>query len=132
TYPPRRSAAFVRTAAASACTTRPESAPKRWPSTGRACRQSRHTSPRAPRRRWPNTSSVRKAGSDTRSNVRSRSLQTSCSAHRFLHECADSCLVVGGQLRQREGDWPHCAFVELRRVVEPERRVPRLELLRAL
>src|SRR5439155_24455047 len=58
--------------------------------------------------------------------------ETSCSAHRFLHERADSCLVVGGQLRQREGDWPHGAFVELRRVVEPERRVPRLELLRAL
>src|SRR4029077_8713966 len=42
------------------------------------------------------------------------------------------CLVVGGQLRQSEGGWPHGAFVEVRLVAEAERRVPRLELLRAL
>src|SRR6266545_5113166 len=54
------------------------------------------------------------------------------SAHRFLHERADPCLVGGGQLRQREGDRPQEAFVEVRRVVEAERRIPRLELLRAL
>src|SRR6202011_3533039 len=53
-------------------------------------------------------------------------------AHRFLHERADPCLLGGGQLRQREGDRPHGAFVEVRRVVEAERRAPRLELLRGL
>src|SRR2546426_3057149 len=54
------------------------------------------------------------------------------SAHRFLHERAHPCLVGSGQLRQSEGDRPHSAFVEVRRVVEAERRVPRLELLRRL
>src|SRR3712207_8063624 len=54
------------------------------------------------------------------------------SAHRFLHERADPCLFGGGQLLQREGGWPHGAFVEVRLVAEAERRVPRLELLRAL
>src|SRR5438067_3628404 len=55
----------------------------------------------------------------------------SCS-HRFLHERADPCLVGGGQLRQSEGGRPHGAFIEVRLVAEAERRVPRLELLRAL
>jgi len=54
------------------------------------------------------------------------------SAHRFLHELADPCLVGGSQLRQREGDRPQGAFVEVRAVVEAERRVPRLELVRGL
>src|SRR3989442_11725846 len=54
------------------------------------------------------------------------------SAHRFLHERADPCLIGGGQLRQSVGVRPHVAFVELRLVAEAERRVPRLELLRAL
>ncbi len=54
------------------------------------------------------------------------------SAHRFLHERADPCLVGGGQLFQREGDRPQGAFVEVRAVVEAERRVPRLELVRGL
>ena len=54
------------------------------------------------------------------------------SAHRFLHERADPCLFGGGQLLQREGGRPHGAFVEVRLVVEAERRVPRVELLRAL
>src|SRR6266542_4995818 len=54
------------------------------------------------------------------------------SAHRFLHERADPGLLGGGQLLQREGGWPHGAFVEVRLVAEAERRVPRLELLRAL
>src|SRR6266700_3568083 len=58
--------------------------------------------------------------------------QAQCSAHRFLHERADPCLFGGGQLRQREGDRPRGAFVEVRRVAEAERRVPRVELLRAL
>src|SRR4029077_16152452 len=52
------------------------------------------------------------------------------SAHRLLHERADLCLVGCGQLRQREGDRPHGAFVELRAVVEAEHRVPLLELPR--
>src|SRR5438094_3481597 len=55
----------------------------------------------------------------------------SCS-HRFLHERADPCLVGGGQLRQSEGGRPHGAFIEVRLVAEAERRVPGLELLRAL
>src|SRR5215472_4995286 len=54
------------------------------------------------------------------------------STHRFLHERADPCLFVSGQLLQREGCRPHVAFVEVRLVAEAERRVPRVELLRAL
>src|SRR5919108_5985008 len=54
------------------------------------------------------------------------------SAHRFLHERADPCLVSGSQLLQCERGRPHGAFVEVRRVIEAERRVPRLELVRAL
>src|SRR2546428_2845366 len=54
------------------------------------------------------------------------------SAHRFLHERADPCLFGGSRLLQREGDRPHGAFVEVRRVAEAERRVPRFELLRGL
>jgi predicted enzyme related to lactoylglutathione lyase len=52
------------------------------------------------------------------------------SAHRLLHERGGPCLDVGGQLLQREGGRPHGAFVEVRRVVEAERRVPRVELRR--
>src|SRR6266511_5823369 len=54
------------------------------------------------------------------------------SAHRFLHERDDPFLLGGGQLLEREGGRPHVAVVEVRRVLEAERRVPRLELLRAL
>src|SRR5438874_13261048 len=54
------------------------------------------------------------------------------SAHRFLHELADPCLFSSSQLLQREGDRPQGAFVEVRAVVEAERRVPRLELVRGL
>src|SRR6476469_2165338 len=54
------------------------------------------------------------------------------SAHRSLHERTDPFLVGGSQLRQRKGGRPHGAFVEIRRVAEAERRVPRVELLRAL
>ncbi len=54
------------------------------------------------------------------------------SAHRFLYERADPCLFGGSQLLQREGDRPQGAFVEVRHVAEAERRVPRIELLRAL
>ena len=52
--------------------------------------------------------------------------------HRSLHERGDPLLVGGSQLLQREGGRPHGAFVEVRLVAEAERRVPRLELLRAL
>ena len=44
----------------------------------------------------------------------------------LLHERADPCLLGGGQLLQREGGRPHGAFVEIRCVVEAERRVPAL------
>src|SRR6266851_9947473 len=54
------------------------------------------------------------------------------SAHRFLHQGGDPGLAVGGQLRQGVGGRPHGAFVEVRLVAEAERRVPGLELLRAL
>src|SRR5437879_484576 len=54
------------------------------------------------------------------------------SAHRLLHERADPCLCGGSQLLQREGDGPHGPFVEVRLVAEAERRVPGVELLRAL
>ena len=56
----------------------------------------------------------------------------SASAHRFLHERADPCLFGGGQLLQREGGRPQGAFVEVRRIAEAERRVPRVKLLRTL
>src|SRR5713101_4678200 len=52
------------------------------------------------------------------------------SANRLLHERADLRLVGCGQFRQREGDRPHRAVVELRAVVEAEHRVPLLELPR--
>src|ERR1700716_3870607 len=54
------------------------------------------------------------------------------SARRFLHERADPCLVLGGQLCQSEGVGPHSPFVEVRLVAEAEGRVPGLELLRGL
>src|SRR5918996_1038194 len=50
------------------------------------------------------------------------------SPHRLLHEPADLCLFGGGQRLQRERGRPHAAFVEVRAVVEAERRVPRVEL----
>src|SRR6266545_1211963 len=53
-------------------------------------------------------------------------------AYRFLHERADPCLVGGSQLLQRESDGPHGIFVEVRLVAEAERRIPGVELLRAL
>src|SRR5712691_7721074 len=65
-------------------------------------------------------------------NIGSKARGVESSTHRFLHERADPCLVGGGQLRQSEGGRPHGAFVEVRLVAEAERRVPRLELLRAL
>src|ERR687897_745189 len=55
-----------------------------------------------------------------------------CSARRPLYERADPRLLGGGQLLKREGGRPHDALVEVRRVVEAERRVPRVELLGAL
>src|SRR5918995_3855369 len=53
------------------------------------------------------------------------------SAHRFLHERPDLFLFGGGQPLQGEGGRPHGAFVEVRRGVEPERRVPLVELRRS-
>jgi len=53
------------------------------------------------------------------------------SAHRFLHERGDPCLFGGSQFRQREGDRPQVAFVEVRLVAEAERHVPLFENLRA-
>src|SRR5439155_10772408 len=53
-------------------------------------------------------------------------------AHRFFHERADPYLFGGTQVLEREGDRPHGAFVEVRCFFEAERRVPRVELLRAL
>src|SRR5262245_35544773 len=50
------------------------------------------------------------------------------SARRLLDERGDLPLVGGGQLRQRVGGRPHRALVEVRGLLEPERRVPRVEL----
>ena len=50
------------------------------------------------------------------------------SAHGLLHERRDLLLVGCGQLRERPGGGPHGACVEVRRVVEAERRVPALNL----
>src|SRR5512139_4293684 len=52
----------------------------------------------------------------------------SYSAHGFLHERGDLRLFGRSQFLQREGGRPHGAFVEVRRVVEAERRIPRIEL----
>ena len=54
------------------------------------------------------------------------------SAHGFLHERGDLRLFGGGQLRHREGNWPHGAFIEVRFVLEAERRVSSFELGRTL
>src|SRR5262245_49266515 len=54
------------------------------------------------------------------------------SFHRFLQEGGDLRLLGLGQLLQRERGRPHGALVEVRLVAEAERRVARLELLRAL
>src|SRR5207247_3617850 len=59
-------------------------------------------------------------------------VKATSSTHRFFHERADPCFGGAGQLLQGEGDRPHGAFVEVRLVAEAERRVPRLELVRAL
>src|SRR5215213_4441921 len=72
------------------------------------------------------------SASVTWGRLRSLRRRRSCSARRPLHERADPRLLGGTQLLQREGGRPHDAFVEVRRVVEAERRVPRVELLGAL
>src|SRR5215218_4049966 len=64
--------------------------------------------------------------------LRSLRRRRPCSARRPPHERADPRLLGGTQLLQREGGRPHDAFVEVRCVVEAERRVPRVELLGAL
>ena len=69
---------------------------------------------------------------DRRSCIGPGERRDQSSAHRFLHERADPCLFAGGQLLQREGDRPQGAFVEVRRVIEAKRCVPRVELLRGL
>src|SRR5919204_6308377 len=61
-----------------------------------------------------------------------RSCRVLYSAHRFLDKRADPLLIGSGQLRQCELGWPHAAFVELGLVAEAERRIPALELVRAL
>src|SRR5918992_4936450 len=55
---------------------------------------------------------------------------SSTSAHGFLHERGDPCLVSGGQLGQREGGRPHVAVVEVRGLLEAKGRIARLELIR--
>src|SRR5215218_8881955 len=64
--------------------------------------------------------------------LRSLRRRRPCSARRPPHERADPRLLGGTQLLQREGGRPHDAFVEVRCVVEAERRVPRVELLGSL
>src|SRR5439155_6052238 len=54
------------------------------------------------------------------------------SAHCFLHQLGDRRLFRGRQRLQREGGGPQLAVIERRHVAEAERRVPGLELLRAL
>src|SRR5215211_263850 len=63
---------------------------------------------------------------------RSRVNRTGGSASRPTHERADLRLLGGGKLLQRKRGRPHEALVEVRLVAEAERRVPRVELLRAL
>src|SRR3954452_12037704 len=60
---------------------------------------------------------------------RARVLPLVLSAGSLLDELANLRLVGGRQLGQRECRRPHVAVVEVRRVVEAERRVPDLELL---
>src|SRR5215211_3413807 len=62
----------------------------------------------------------------------SRISEAESSAHGLLDERADLFLFGGGQFLKREGGRPHVALVEVRPVAEAQRRVPRLELLRAL
>src|SRR4051794_7230282 len=54
------------------------------------------------------------------------------SAHSLLHERTDPRLHLGCHLGQGEAGRPHGALVQVRLVAESERRVARLELLRAL
>ncbi|CAG7657922.1 hypothetical protein SBRY_90085 [Actinacidiphila bryophytorum] len=54
------------------------------------------------------------------------------SAHRPLHQCSDPPLHFWCDLGQGKTGRPHHSLVQLRLVAEPERRVARLELLRAL
>ncbi len=50
----------------------------------------------------------------------------------MLYERGNPGLFSAGQLLEREGNRPHSAFVEARRVVVAQRRVPGVELLWAL
>src|SRR5215217_4350071 len=63
-------------------------------------------------------------------SFRRRPVANSVLLHRLLHKGGDPYLFGCGQFRQREGGRPHVAFVEVRRGVEAERRVPLLELRR--
>src|SRR5712692_4234867 len=58
----------------------------------------------------------------------SHGCQAQSLARRFLHKSCDLCFCGGREFLQREGDRPHLTVVEVRRVVEAERGVPRLEL----
>src|SRR5690606_25643170 len=54
------------------------------------------------------------------------------SRRRLLHERGDALLDFGRELRQRVRRGPHRAVVEVGLVLEPQRGIARLELLRAL
>src|SRR6266487_2013973 len=79
----------------------------------------------------PPTAGEGPGGDLDRAEIRVRRPDQS-SARRLLHKRADLCLFGVGQLLQGEGGWPHGAFVEVRCFLEAERRIPRVELLRAL
>src|SRR5688572_18445171 len=53
-------------------------------------------------------------------------------ANGLLDQGGDLLLVRGGELGQRVGSGPHAALVEARLLVEAERGVARLELVRGL
>src|SRR5438046_3987205 len=80
-------------------------------------------------RRPRSTSSWSSWASATRSGTRRSS---GSSARRLLHEGGQLLLVGGGQLRQRVRGRPHGALVQVGRILEAERGVPRFELLGAL
>src|SRR5258708_1596049 len=81
---------------------------------------------------WPNTASTFPGLWHACYSAPQTKLAGTPSAHRLLDECGDLRLVGGGQRLQRVGNRPQGAVVEVRAVVEAERRVPRLELLRGL
>src|ERR687897_3668925 len=69
---------------------------------------------RAPCTRIRSWLSATRSAGDCVSVLVAMMVQELSSAHRFLHERADSLPFVGSQLRQREGGRPHGALVEVR------------------